>query len=233
MLCKVEGVAYKTVKQVPNLVATAKILAFNGSEFIWQTISVGIPAFKGGKPISEMPFYPLQFHQKRDELFNRLVARGKRVLDLQGLEYCGYDGIALQSEGGDCDIKKHNVEGRILVDVVGYRKYHSTKGLREYKDPSIESAKALRRNHRHMADDGTFDHQADSEEVVPDKDSAGAKKHRLTDAEILENKNFMLEKQGDLAYVSGLIGGYALKNKLWSEYKGRPELAFGLLMTAQ
>lgn len=219
MLCKVQSVTYKTIKQVEALVATAKVLSFNGSEFVWQTISMGIPYFKDGKPISEMQFYPLKFHPQKDALFQRLISRGKRALDLQSLEYCQYDGIALESEGGDCDIKKHNVAGRILIDVVGYHKYHSTKGLREYKDPSIERAKAARRNAIAMGDDVTLavHNFADAQEATPAEQPTGPKRRRLTDAEILENKNFMLEKPEDLAYMSGLIGGYALKNKLWSE----------------
>lgn len=216
MLCKIESVEYKTVKQVETLVATAKILSFNGSEFIWQDISLCIPAFRNGKPISELQFYPLEFNEQKNDLFRRLVARGKRVLDLQGLEYCRYDGIALHAEGGECDIKKHNVEGRVLIDIVGYHKYHSTKGLREYKDPSIERAQPSRRHGRADVNFGVEANAAVSG-AAANEVAVGAKRRRLTEAEMLENKNFMLEKEGDLAYVSGLVGGYALKNKLWSK----------------
>lgn len=216
MLCKIESVAYKVVQNVEKLVATAKILSFNGSEFIWQNVSLSIPRYKDGKPISELQFYPLKFHENKNDLFRRLVARGKRVLDLQGLEYCRYDGIGLNSEGGDCDIKKHNVEGRILVDIAGYYKYHSTKGLREYQDPSIQRANPARRNGRVDLGCGIEDVVA-AQPAATNEQTVGAKRRRLTEAEMLENKNFMLEKEEDLAYVSGLVGGYALKNKLWSK----------------
>jgi hypothetical protein len=201
------------------LVAKAKILAFNGAEFVWQAIGLGIPKFKDGKPISEMQYYPLQFHPQKDDLLRRLVSRGKRVLDLQSLEYCHYDGIALESPDGECSIKKHNVEGRVLIDVVGYQKYHSTKGLREYKNPSIESAKAARQHAIAMGIDVGFagNNHDNAAEAVSSEPATATKRRRLNEAEILENKNFMLENHEDLAYVSGLIGGYALKNKLWCE----------------
>ncbi|EFY94669.2 hypothetical protein MAA_09890 [Metarhizium robertsii ARSEF 23] len=74
---------------------------------------------------------------------------------------------------------------------------------------SIERAKAARRSASVAYEDVDFDIDDDEngQEAAPDEQTTAGKRRRLTDAEILENEIFMPEKQEDLAYVSGLIGG--------------------------
>lgn len=84
------------------------------------------------------------------------------------------------------------------VDIVGYHKYHPTKGLREYNDPSIKQTKATRRSAKAAYENVAFNVGDDEngQEAAPDEQTTAVKRRRLTDAEILENKNFMPEKQG-------------------------------------
>ncbi|KAF5128430.1 hypothetical protein E5D57_009369 [Metarhizium anisopliae] len=60
--------------------------------------------------------------------------------------------------------------------------------------------------------DFDIDDNDNGKEAAPDEQTTAGKRRRLTDAEVLENKNFTPEKHEDLAYVSGLVGGYARKN---------------------
>ncbi|EGR52959.1 uncharacterized protein TRIREDRAFT_74187 [Trichoderma reesei QM6a] len=129
-LAKVEGTVYVNKNSGNSLQVKAKVLKFTGEKFVWQEVILPILEFEGNRPIVELGHYPLEFHSSPEDVKRRLTGRGRKVLDLQGLQYCLYNGIALHDTGKDC-YEKHNVQGRILLDAVGYNKYHLAKGKRE------------------------------------------------------------------------------------------------------
>ncbi|KAG4278584.1 hypothetical protein FPRO04_06639 [Fusarium proliferatum] len=201
-IAKVDGTEYDTNEGVMQLVLTAKVMAFNGEEFIWRKKSLTINEFAGNKPIRELRHYPFEMHPEKDAIEQRLVSRGRKVLDLQGLTYCSYNGIALHP--GESGVEKHNVECRILVDVVGYNKYHLAQGKRENKDPEIEVVDVSRRRHKQ-----------DLAEAKPEGKHPKTQQKRLNEEDQTKNKEELLQKPKELAFMTELIGGYALKNKLW------------------
>ncbi|KAF5677020.1 AAA family ATPase [Fusarium heterosporum] len=201
-ICKVEGTEYDTNDGVVQLVLTAKVMAFNGEEFVWRKKSLAINDFAGNKPVRDLRHYPFNMHPDKDAIEGRLITRGKKVLDLQGLTYCSYNGIALHP--GDGGIEKHNVECRVLVDVVGYNKYHLAQGKRENKDPEIEVVDVSRRRRRQ-----------DLVESKREGKHPKSQQKRLNEEDQGKNSEELLQKPGELAFMSELIGGYALKNKLW------------------
>ncbi|KAF5643327.1 AAA family ATPase [Fusarium sp. NRRL 25303] len=201
-IAKVDGTEYDTNEGVMQLVLTAKVMAFNGEEFIWRKKSLAINEFAGNKPIRELRHYPFEMHPEKDAIEQRLVSRGRKVLDLQGLTYCSYNGIALHP--GESGVEKHNVECRILVDVVGYNKYHLAQGKRENKDPEIEVVDVSRRRHKQ-----------DLAEAKPEGKHPKTQQKRLNEEDQTKNKEELLQKPKELAFMTELIGGYALKNKLW------------------
>lgn len=203
-IAKVDGTEYDTNEGVMQLVLTAKVMAFNGEEFIWRKKSLTINEFAGNKPIRELRHYPFEMHPEKDAIEQRLVSRGRKVLDLQGLTYCSYNGIALHP--GESGVEKHNVECRILVDVVGYNKYHLAQGKRENKDPEIEVVDVSRRRHKQ-----------DLAEAKPEGKHPKTQQKRLNEEDQTKNKEELLQKPKELAFMTELIGGYALKNKLWGE----------------
>ena len=79
-------------------------IIFNGMTFEWETTCLTIPAFGGNIPMTSLPHYPLEFHPNAEGLKARLAARGKKVLDYQGLEYREYTGTGLTEQR-----KKYNV----------------------------------------------------------------------------------------------------------------------------
>jgi sRNA-binding protein len=202
-LCKVESTKYEITEEGRYLSIKAKFLVFNGSEFIWKEKVLPIRSFQGKKQITELEHCPFDLQSQKEDIKKRLSARGKRALDYQGLRYCCYNGLALQI--GEC-ATRHNVEGRVLIDVVGYNKFHLTQGKRENSNPRIERQ--------------TREKYGESASAVK---SNG---RRLTEKEELKNKEDMLEKEEDLCFMSELIGGYALKNKEW-----RKNITSNLLMT--
>ncbi|TVY65411.1 ATPase family AAA domain-containing protein FIGL1 [Fusarium oxysporum f. sp. cubense] len=201
-IAKVDGTEYDTNEGVMQLVLTAKVMAFNGEEFIWRKKSLTINEFAGNKPIRDLRHYPFERHPKKDAIEQRLVSRGRKVLDLQGLTYCSYNGIALHP--GESGVEKHNVECRILVDVVGYNKYHLAQGKRENKDPEIEVVDVSRRRRRQ-----------DLADAKPEGKHPKTQQKRLNEEDQTKNREELLQKPKELAFMTELIGGYALKNKLW------------------
>jgi hypothetical protein len=108
LLYRVVEASYKQVTPTAAVLSLrCKALHFNGSAFAWESAELEIPPFTGNKPITELSHYPLAFHQDADGVKRRLTARGKKVLDYQGLTYCSYDGVAIYQGGRK--IEKHNV----------------------------------------------------------------------------------------------------------------------------
>ncbi|KAL7955206.1 hypothetical protein V8C34DRAFT_292204 [Trichoderma compactum] len=213
---KVDSTVYVNKNSGNALHIKTKILRFNGEKFVWQDHLLPIEEFEGNKPILELGHYPLEFHQDPEGVKQRLTVRGRKVLDLQGLQYRLYNGIALHDTGKEC-IEKHNVEGRILLDAVGYNKYHLAKGKRENDKKDDESTVGWR----------LFDSDSDSSSSSssdPDSDSlneTSAKRtavRRLGERDFLQNKQHMESREEDLCFISGMLGGYALKNKIWMEF---------------
>lgn len=112
----------------------------------------------------------------------RLTERGKRALDLQGLAYRTYNGIAFSPS-------RLNVNGRILIDEWGYHKYYLNRGQREKNDPG--------------------------KEWTGDRPEDNGPNGRLSDGEQAKNKNAMLQKPEELAFMFELVGGFSLKHKQW------------------
>jgi len=93
-----------------HLIIKAEELAFDGETFAWRDTLLDIPAFEGNRPIRELDHYPLTFAECPDAIKSRLAARGKKVLQYQGLTYCEYEGLGLYTEEqANIRGEKHNV----------------------------------------------------------------------------------------------------------------------------
>ncbi|KAL7792087.1 hypothetical protein V8C37DRAFT_416451 [Trichoderma ceciliae] len=213
-LSKVESTNYVNKSSGNALHVKTKILKFNGEKFVWQEQILPIDEFEGNKPILELGHYPLEFHQDPKDVERRLTARGRKVLDLQGLQYRLYTGIALHHAGKDC-IEKHNVEGRILLDAVGYNKYHLAKGKRENYKQTYDDESSISFGLFDTDSGSSSDSDADSLDETPGKRTVV---RRLGEKDFLKNKQHMESRVEDLCFISGMLGGYALKNKIWMEF---------------
>lgn len=214
-LCKVNGAAYVVAMGSNALHINAKILRFNGKEFVWYDDTLTIDHFEGNKPITELEHYPLSFHKEADVVKSRLHARGCKVLDLQGLQYQCYSGIAIHVVGKS-KMEKHNVDGRILIDVVGYNKYHLTLGKRENEDPEVKRNAA---GWGKCIDINDIEDYPDSD--LDDEDQArqnAVVKKKKEVQDVGKTKEDMLAQHHDICFIAGLLGGFALKNKLWGKY---------------
>lgn len=209
---KVDSTVYVNKNSGNALHVKTKILKFNGERFVWKEHILPIPEFEGNKPVLELGHYPLEFHQDPEDVKRRLTVRGRKVLDLQGLQYRMYNGIALHDASKDC-IEKHNVQGRILLDAVGYNKYHLAKGKRENDKDDDESSIDFK-----LFDSGSSSSSDSDTDSLNDASAKRTAVRRLGEEDFLQNKKHMESREEDLCFISGMLGGYALKNKIWSKW---------------
>ncbi|GAO19237.1 hypothetical protein UVI_02060490 [Ustilaginoidea virens] len=226
LVCKIRSVEYQPTNGVCYLVAEIEYLTFSGTGFVWVSATLRMAEFKGNMPITEMLFFPLQLHPQKDAVFSRLVARGKKMLNLQGVECRCYDGIALVSPGVSPGGKgvplKFRVSGPIIVDVLGYMRHNCNKGPRDDLNPRarsyVENADAdqgplTRRAAQQLETTDTADHAGLSlggfghvDGAIPYKQEAHDTMMRhVTEAQALENKVAMLAMGSDLVYVTGFV----------------------------
>ncbi|KAM5357115.1 hypothetical protein ACJZ2D_016600 [Fusarium nematophilum] len=97
-----------------------RYLGTNGKFFGESTCKTKIPFFRGAKKIDFLPAYPLQYHHTCEGVTQELIENGHRFMSLAGIHHCQYKGIAfyVDDEG---DIVKRHVDGRIIVDRVGFQ----------------------------------------------------------------------------------------------------------------
>ncbi|RGP70879.1 hypothetical protein FLONG3_7335 [Fusarium longipes] len=201
-ISKVHDTSYEENNECKRLVITTKVISFNGKEFVWEKKKLHIDSFVGNKPIRELRHYPIDKHPDPRSIEDSLMARGRKVLYFQGVKHCSYNGIALHVGDQGCpkEMQKHHVQGRILVDVVGYNRHHLTKGNRENGDPEIEVADVVQRSNTPYRGNAK---------------STNINQYRLSEEDQVMNQKNLLKKPNELAFISDLIGGYALENKIW------------------
>ncbi|KAH7374613.1 ATPase [Plectosphaerella cucumerina] len=213
-LCRVETTAEATAKSgAQYLSVKARTLYFNGEAFVWEPVEVGIIEFSGNKPINEVSFYPLRYHKEPKAVTERLMSRAKKVLDLQGLEYRSYNGVAVESK--DDSERNHIIDGRILIDVFGYNKYHLAQGKRVNRNPTLTKYRVT----EYPADPPPGDASQPAEAVaVAGTKQAGHAPKRLSPVLQQLNKDVMLALGEDLTFMRPTIEGYAFKIKEWVSF---------------
>jgi hypothetical protein len=214
-----------------------------------------IPSFEGNRPITELDHYPLPFADDASAVKARLAARGKKVLQYQGLTYCEYEGLGLYSDDA-CQVQneKHNassrpkhsnnpanarqVYGRILIDTYGYQKHHQALKRTSGKDHDSKKRKArgppppptnqnidltslthMMPIFNNVTAPGTTTTTTNTQVQDSKKDDFYIK--RLSEEEQKKNREEMLARPDDLIFLSPMLTGYALKNKLWCKSLGR------------
>jgi hypothetical protein len=108
-VCRVVGTSYQCAPPPigPHLLINCEEIAFDGESFAWKPVDFKIFPFKGNLPVTELPSYPLSFHEDPKGVKERLTARAKKILDYQELTYCEYSGVGLLVTA--CGIQRHNV----------------------------------------------------------------------------------------------------------------------------
>jgi hypothetical protein len=105
-VCRATSTSYQTHPS-PHMVINCEEIAFDGVTFAWKPAQLKLPYFSGNLPVTELPSYPLSFHEDPKGVKERLTIRAKKILDYQELTYCEYTGVGLLPT--QCGIQRHNV----------------------------------------------------------------------------------------------------------------------------
>lgn len=192
---------------------TLKHVDFDGTRFGWTESTSKIPEFRSPVSITSLSAYPLRFHAASHTLIKDLVARASMFESLAGIHYRAYDGVAFEIEAGIQD-KKCTLEGRIVIDTVGWNLAHSNLAIavspfdsRTFvtTDPCLESYS--RPDLERMQIDGEFISWSYVPELI-----AGAESSKDNDT----------KNDTRLTFVQKLIctssmHGYAPEQKKWFE----------------
>ncbi|KIW14393.1 hypothetical protein PV08_07175 [Exophiala spinifera] len=77
--------------------------------------------FAGTTPISSLAAFPLEFHPARQQISDKLIARGKLFEQFAGYHYQAYRGVALGY--GRSGMIRHNIESRIIIDCEAHNRF--------------------------------------------------------------------------------------------------------------
>jgi hypothetical protein len=94
LISKVSTTLVKGSGSQAKMLIMCKLLRFNGKEFAWEDTEWDVPFFEGDIPIHDLDHIPLDFYQEAAMVAERTSARGRRVLDYQGVSHKRYQGFA-------------------------------------------------------------------------------------------------------------------------------------------
>ncbi|KAE9364491.1 P-loop containing nucleoside triphosphate hydrolase protein [Stipitochalara longipes BDJ] len=151
----------------------------------------------------------------------RLTERAKKVLEYQHVEYRHYNGLAILKQGGL--EQKHNVNGRIVIDCFGYHKHHEglqrteTRFFRHSADANAAASTQIHISDLTLDD---YDYKDEIEETLPTTLPKVTSNYVTALAKGAERRNTkqMVSKPEELIFVSPMLQGFALKNKIWLNF---------------
>ncbi|RDW64256.1 ATPase-3 [Coleophoma crateriformis] len=199
-VCRVLSTEYVTSLH-PHLAVYCKEICFDGEAFSWKPFMLPISEFGGNVPVNSLSNYPLSFHPDPESVVERVKSRGKRVVEYQGLVHCEYSGLGILDRG-KC-IEKHNVSSRILIDNVGYHKHYEGVARKEAPIPQIPLP-GLVRDFRIETNEGPAEQNTYLQPISEEQQQ--------------KNKEELLAREQDLLFVSPMLKGFSLKNKLWLNF---------------
>lgn len=97
-------------------------LQHDGKKFGHSDFEVAIDSFKGTREIAKLAAYTLENCRDAAAVRSSLLARGKRFVALRSINIHCYEDIALVRQ--DEVISKLPVNGRIVLDPLGYQNYN-------------------------------------------------------------------------------------------------------------
>ncbi|KAF2267699.1 P-loop containing nucleoside triphosphate hydrolase protein [Lojkania enalia] len=109
----------------------AKYVDWDGYFFGYASKNFILQPFEGTRPITDLAAYPIQFDSDAAAIESRLIARGKRFVELQGFHFKMYRGIAelIAGEFGNRTVasRHREVNGRIIIDADMYNRYNPSE----------------------------------------------------------------------------------------------------------
>ncbi|KAF2846580.1 hypothetical protein T440DRAFT_405332 [Plenodomus tracheiphilus IPT5] len=223
-------------------VVDGRYLEYDGKSFGLGDHQVTVSAFKGHRKITSLSAYPLKYHKDPQGITEQLIARGKKFVALQGMNYRAQKGIAYMKHKNS--IIRFIINGRVMIDPAIFRRINPNYPYSYLKHDELDQ------DGENVEDEDDDDKSescgcgsGEDEEDKPDKirlimwkDSKG-KKHPIhvyqsvIDKENGRNPAGQLEETEDtpetkrqvfteeeLLIASPVVLGFAFSEKLWLEF---------------
>ncbi|KAL2398967.1 hypothetical protein ABEF93_006715 [Exophiala dermatitidis] len=162
--------------------------------------------FEGTMPITSLDVFPLEFHPDKDNILQRLLARGRLFERFAGYHYRAYRGVALGY--GRCGMIRHNIESRIIIDCDAHNRFlpgraviFSALAKPKTALPADVDMGGSTDSESSDVEDDFFYYTGDIDLDVDEFASKGPEHRGLT--------------SGELAVAVPYVRGYALKTKEW------------------
>ena len=224
-----------------------RYLEYDGKNFGLGDFEIDIDHFQGPRRITSLSTYPLHYHKEKETVKKKLIERGKRFIELAGMNYRFHQGLAFHKKRKT--VFKFNINGRIMIDPAIFRRINPNYpiSLIKPKDQddlfsdddtsscgcdSDSDGLQRRRRRRDSSDEGSEKPTTKFKVIMDDKDEA-----RVVEVPIDEDGNEIrqekLETVGkddevttkerefteeELLIASPVVLGFAFSEKQWLEF---------------
>lgn len=220
-------------------VVDGRYLEYDGKAFGLGDHQVSIPAFKGHKKITSLATYPLKYHADPEAIKAQLIARGKKFVSLQGMNYRAQKGIAYMKHKNS--VIRFNINGRVMIDPAIFRRINPNYPFSYLKQDEFNEEGGEEDNDSDSEDcdcvsNDEVEEDTDRLRLVMWKDKKG-KKHpihvfqseidkengRSTQSQLEDSKEGPEAKrqvftEEELLIASPVVLGFAFSEKRWLEF---------------
>ncbi|KAF2265557.1 P-loop containing nucleoside triphosphate hydrolase protein [Lojkania enalia] len=193
---------------------------FDGTQFGMNKETLYIAGFRGTKTIAKLEAFPLEFHSDLEELKKKLTKRGRMFEAYKGYHFVSYYGIAL-AKGPRGQMKKYNVNGRIIVDASSWAQYgnlssysrSSSKVSLEYIETVDYSEEVASTKSQNKTDEDSEDDVVVLDEYIGKREVRGIGKRPTVNG---KTKSILTNEQLLLAIPT--VRGYSLHDRKWLDF---------------
>jgi len=97
-----------------------RYMEYDGKNFGLGDFEINVDSFKGPRKITSLATYPLVYHKDPEGVKKKLIERGKRFVQMQGMNYRFHKGLAFMKKKKA--VAKVNINGRIMIDPAIFRR---------------------------------------------------------------------------------------------------------------
>jgi hypothetical protein len=218
-----------------------RYLEYDGKSFGMGTLHTEVSSFQGVRKISSLECFPLQYHKDAEKIREQLIERGKKFVQLQGMNHRYHKGMAYAKRKKQ--VLKINIDGRIMVDPAIHRRINPNYPVSTVKKDSLEgnsgddSDDECGCGDESSSDDGANNQNTPSEDTIQEKKRFKAVKlpngqtaivlvnsKDDPDADTADESRAIQKQEShefseeELLIASPVVLGFAFGEKLWLEF---------------
>lgn len=218
-----------------------RYLEYDGKSFGMGTLHTEVSSFQGVRKISSLECFPIQYHKDPEKTREQLIERGKKFVQLQGMNHRYHKGMAYAKRKKQ--ILKINIDGRIMVDPAIHRRINPNYPVSTVKKDSLEgnngddSDDECGCGDESSSDDGANNQNTPSEDTIQERKRFKAVKMPNGQTAIVlvnskddpdadpADESRAIQKQEshefseeELLIASPVVLGFAFGEKLWLEF---------------